>query len=70
MISKIHYFWWAILLTLALFLHHTTTDRQDGQDQVSSLQTKEKHFAVSREDCTDIAEVGATNRLGLKLLVY
>ena len=58
------------MLTLALFLHHTTTDRQDGQDQVSSLQSKEKHSAASREDCTDIVEVGATNRLGLKLLVY
>ena len=58
------------MLTLALFfLHHTTTDRQDGHDQVSSLQSKEKHSAVSREDCTDIAEVRATNRLGLKLLV-
>ena len=59
-----------MLLTLALFLHHTTTDKQDGQDQVSSLQSKEKHSAVSREDCTDIAEVGATNRLDLKFLVY
>ena len=53
-----------MLLTLALFLHHTTV-RQDGQDQAPSSQSGEKRSAVSTEIVSAITEVGATNRLGL-----
>ena len=63
-------FWWAVLLTLAIFSYHTTTVRWDGHDRGHGSKVGGKHPIALYWGCSCYCWGRSPGRLDLQLLMY
>ena len=63
-------FWWAVLLTLAIFSYHTTTVRWDGHDRVHGSKVGGKRPTALYRGCRCYCWGRSPGRLDLQLLMY